>query len=299
MHVLLVHYNTPELVGDCIRSVLRSPEVQVHVIDNDSRPAAWDEVRRSWEHEPRVQLRRSDVNLGFGGGVNALARELPGTGQDLLWILNPDTVAEPRALETCRDMLLAGLVDVVSPVLTTGPAEARTVWFAGGDVNRAGRVWHHHQGERAAEVRRPLLRRGTFLTGAAPMMTLSTWREVGEFREELFLYWEDVDWCRRALVAGKRLGVAGAAEVWHAVGRASAATGKAPAYYYYNVRNRILVCGGASAVSRLGFAAVTVLETLRVLVRGLRQPGRRLPSAAMALRGLLHGVRGVTGPAGS
>ena len=299
VHVLLVHYNTPDLLSGCILSVLRSPQAEVHVIDNDSQPGLWAQVERSWTGEPRVHLRRSDVNLGFGGGVNALVGDLPRDGEDRLWILNPDTVAEPGALETLEGVLAAGLLDVVSPVLTTGPPEERTIWFAGGDVNRAGRVRHHHQGEPVADVPRPLLRRATFLTGAAPMMTVRTWWEVGQLREELFLYWEDVEWCRRAVARGKRLGVAGDAEVWHAVGRASAATGKAPVYYYYNVRNRIVACGGSTSPSRVVFAALTGLETIRVLVRALRQRGRRVPSALMVVRGFVHGVRGVTGPAQS
>ena len=298
VHVLLVHYNTPDLLDGCIRSLLRSPQAEVHVVDNDSGPEAWAAVEATWAHEERVHLRRSDVNLGFGGGVNALARELPDE-DGLLWILNPDTVPEPGALETLSGVLTGGLLDVVSPVLTTGQPEARTIWFAGGDVDRAGRVRHHHQGEAVADVPRPVLRRCTFLTGAAPMMSAATWREVGELREELFLYWEDVEWCGRAVAKGKRLGVAGEAEVWHAVGRASATTGKAPPYYYYNVRNRILSRGGRSVLSRTVYATWSGLETCRLLARALRQPGRRAPGARMVLRGLLHGVRGTTGPARS
>ena len=299
VHVLLVHYNTPDLLDGCIRSVLRSPQAEVHVIDNDSRPEAYGAVEAAWNGEPRVHLHRSRVNLGFGGGVNALARGLTGDEDSLLWILNPDTVAEPGALETLSGVLTAGLLDVVSPVLTTGPSGARTIWFAGGDVNRAGRVVHHHQGEPVPDVPRPLLRRCNFLTGAAPMMSASTWREVGELREELFLYWEDVEWCMRAVARGKRLGVAGDAEVWHAVGRASATSGKAPAYYYYNVRNRIVACGGRTSLSRVVFAALTSLETVRLLARALRQPGRRVAGARMVGLGLLHGLRGATGPARS
>lgn len=297
VHVLLVHYNTPDLLGGCIRSLLPSARAEVHVIDNDSRPEAWAGVRAAWDDEPRVHLHHSDVNLGFGGGVNALARQLPDDEDSLLWVLNPDTVAEPGALETLSGVVTAGLLDVVSPVLTTGPSHARTIWFAGGDVNRAGRVRHRHQGEPVDAMRRSLLRRCNFLTGAAPMMSTATWRDVGELREELFLYWEDVEWCTRAVRSGKRLGVAGDAEVWHAVGRASATSGKAPSYYYYNARNRILAYGGRTPVSRLAFAARSCPETARVLVRALRQPGRRVAGARMVGRGLVHGLRGVTGPA--
>lgn len=296
VHVLVVHYNTPALLTDCIASVLVHPDAVVHVIDNASGAEGWAQVEARWAGDPRVHLRRSAVNLGFGGGVNALVRDLPaGDDGGFLWVLNPDTVVQPGALHALRQTLTAGACDIVSPVLTTGPVDRRSIWFAGGAVGRSGRVSHVDQGAPAGAPR-PALAPSGFLTGAAPMLAAATWRRVGEFREDLFLYWEDVEWSLRAQRRGLRLGVVGTAEVWHAVGRSTSPSGKSPAYFYYNTRNAVLVCGGAGAGSRAAFAVRSAPASLRLLARALKQPGRRARGAVMVLAGLRDGLRGRTGP---
>ena len=58
----------------------------------------------------------------------------------------------------------------------------------------------------------------SFVTGAAMMMHISTFELIGGFREDLFLYWEDVDLSLRAGRAGVRMELVPDARVWHAEG---------------------------------------------------------------------------------
>jgi GT2 family glycosyltransferase len=53
------------------------------------------------------------------------------------------------------------------------------------------------------------------LSGTAFVTRMSTWREVGPFAGRFFAYYEDVDWCWRARLAGMRLVYDPAATVEH------------------------------------------------------------------------------------
>jgi GT2 family glycosyltransferase len=183
----------------------------------------------------------------------------------------------------------------VSPLLITGsPA---TVWFAGGVVDeRRGVTRHFREGEVPPE--KPSKAFDTsFITGAAPMMRMGTWSALGGFREDLFLYWEDADLCRRAVASGLSLQVVPDARVWHAQGGSSADSprGNGPAFYYFNQRNRLLVCGPRAGAAKV--AAVTGLrETVRLLVKPLllERSGRGQKVAA-SVRGIRDGLAGRTG----
>ncbi|MCW2620452.1 MAG: hypothetical protein JWL64_54 [Frankiales bacterium] len=297
--VALVHYQTPDLLVQCVDAVLQDSRTQVHVWDNASAPELWEPARAVLEGRDRVVLHTSDENIGFGPAVNRLAGLVPADGdQDLFWILNPDTVIRPGAVDALLAALAAGW-DVVSPVLTFTVDGAEVVWFAGGDIDvRRGHVTHRGLYGPVPPDGPP--RATPFTTGAAAMLPLALWRATGGFREDLFLYWEDVDWSLRATAAGLRQAVVPSARVWHAVGASEASGGKVTAkssrYWYYNARNRILVLGpDGSRRAAVTHQLRAPLSTLRLVVRAAWRDPRRLTSARAAALGVAHGLAGRSG----
>src|SRR4051794_15211913 len=71
--VLLVSYNTCELLRDCLASIEAhrpaGADLHVSVFDNASADGSPDMVEREF---PWVRLHRSDENLGFGQANNRL-----------------------------------------------------------------------------------------------------------------------------------------------------------------------------------------------------------------------------------
>lgn len=294
IHVVVVNYRSVAHLRACLSS-LRPTEVDtIVVLDNGSGADELDQLRELERVDTRLRVVAGKENVGFGAGVNravALGAYAP---DDHLWILNPDTVVQLDAPGLLSHALHEG-ADIVSPLILTGDPE--TVWFAGGVVDeRRGVTRHFGEGQRP-----PLgpcdVFATSFVTGAAPMMTTRTWRALGGFREDLFLYWEDADLCRRAREAGRVLRVVPNARVWHAQGASSEDSpgGNGPAFYYFNQRNRVLVCGPAVGAWRL--VAVTGLrETLRLLVRPLLlERSGRLTKASASVKGVRDGLAGRTG----
>jgi GT2 family glycosyltransferase len=172
----------------------------------------------------------------------------------------------------------------VSPVIVTGDGDE--IWFGGGHFDlRRGRTSHW-------DFRPSSLVDCDFLTAAAVMVSVSAWRKLGGFREDLFMYWEDADLCLRARALGIRMAVDPSIPIWHAVGATTSSEGKSALYYYYMERNRMLVL--CDTYGRKYLLSVGImLETLRVLSRAIREPVGRIRKSNAAVRGIRDGIRGV------
>jgi GT2 family glycosyltransferase len=226
--VLIVSWNTRDLLRECLASVAAKTSVphEVIVVDNASADGSADMVRR--EH-PEVRLVASETNLGFVKGNNAAARLA--TGENLL-LLNPDTRLETdavagldRALRSDASIGAAGckILNADGSVQRTCAGSFPTPWneFTSllflhrlaprlfPDRERSG--WDHLD-DRDVDC----------LSGACMIVRRGLWEELGGFDERIFMYAEDVDLCRRVL--GKRLRVRYVASesVWHFEGSSAA-----------------------------------------------------------------------------
>src|SRR5438270_7907890 len=111
--VLIVSYNTCELLLEAIASVVDEPGVETIVFDNASRDGSPKAVGKRF---PRVKLIESPQNLGFAAGVNRAAACATG---DALLVFNSDARLEPGALDLLLDVLdRSPRAALVSPSLT-------------------------------------------------------------------------------------------------------------------------------------------------------------------------------------
>lgn len=158
-----------------------------HVIvsDNASTDGTPAVARQQW---PRAQVLEHDRNLGFGAANN---RALALVQTPFALLLNPDcelSVEGLRALLTAaRDMVDAALFapQLASP---TGKLEVnyrwpKTVWNSTGPP-----------ADGMACV--------GFVCGAAMLLRMERFQQVGFFDERFFLYYEDDDLCLRLFQAG-------------------------------------------------------------------------------------------------
>nr|WP_269779365.1 glycosyltransferase [Propioniciclava soli] len=115
--------------------------------------------------------------------------------------------------------------------------------------------------------------------------------------EDYFLYWEDVDFSRRAADAGFSLVLRSDLEVVHDEGGTHGvqpSRAKSPLYYFYNTRNRLLFGARVAPAARLTFLAATPAESRRIFLRGGRRQLLTQPAGlASALRGSAAGVAAV------
>lgn len=300
LHVVIVNFNSTTHLAACLPSLLASDGLDVLVWDNGSRAADAAALRRLIAGQDRVTLIESSTNLGFGAAANRAVASLQAADDDVIWILNPDTIAHPGAIrELLRTMARRNEHVVVSPlILHSRAAQPNTVWYAGGDTDTGrGRTTHHLIGKNADDIGSEEFKT-RFMTGAAPMMRMNTWKVLGGFPEDLFLYWEDVALSLNAADRGVDLVVSPCARIQHVEGGSTGSSrGRSATFYYYSSRNRLLVCGQTFSQRLwilIGRGAIETARTLGIIL--LRERDQRFTKLRVAGLGSLHGLQDRRGP---
>jgi GT2 family glycosyltransferase len=196
-------------------------------------------------------------NLGFTGGANLGAREA--TGETLVF-LNPDTVVSPGAIAALARRLDDPTIGICMARLRLldRPDELNS---SGTKIHVSGIGWADGFGEPAESVAE--LREVPAPSGAAMAMRTETFRALGGFSEELFLYLEDLELGWRARLAGLRVVLEPEADVYHEYDFARHARKN-----YFLERNRLVFCSTAYSL-RLLLLLLPVLVSTELGMLGL------------------------------
>jgi GT2 family glycosyltransferase len=174
------------------------------------------------EDDCRLTLIRSGDNLGFAGGCNVGIRAAGLDEFAYVWLLNPDTVVDRRALvelvaraEQQPDIGMVG--STVRYYHDPGTVQA----LGGGRLNRSNAVCAHI-GERSSSSNVPVdgstvERELDFVFAASMLVSARFIREIGLMQEDYFLYYEELDWAMRGRDRF-RLGFAPRSHVFHKSG---------------------------------------------------------------------------------
>jgi len=107
LSVLVVSWNTRDLLRECLRSTLEAAKglsMEIIVVDNASADDSAGMVRREFGGDPRVSLLANERNEGFARGNNRAYEMSRG---DMLLVLNPDIVLNREALRGMLEHLRA------------------------------------------------------------------------------------------------------------------------------------------------------------------------------------------------
>jgi len=210
LSVVIVSYNTADLIGSCLSSVQQSPQVrlEIFVIDNASSDAGADVVRNDF---PGVTLITNCENRGFAAANNQILDRCRG---DYILFLNPDTLVTADALHKA--------VAYMARHPLVGLAGARIV---NPDQTLQESVSYRYPGEKYTRGDLPPLPgQIACVLGAAMVARRDVIEGVGGFDEDFFLYGEDEDLCLRIRKAGWEIGNIEEAVVIHLGGQSERLT---------------------------------------------------------------------------
>lgn len=211
--VVVLNYHGADDTVACLDSLkaLDTSPADLVVIDNASSDDSVAAIRTA---HPDAELVRNRENLGFGAGQNAVLERLVAEGFDWVWLVNNDLRVRSDALAQLLEHAArhpgAGVIGTRILDLDH-PGEVLAI--GGGTVN--------HWLGRSSHIRRRG-RQPDYITGASMLLNCRALEQVGVFDPGFFMYWEDVDLCRRLTAAGWSIQVADSAVVWH---RQSASVG--------------------------------------------------------------------------
>lgn len=216
--VAIVNHNTRSLLADCLATV--PPGVSTVVIDNASTDGSAAMVA---ERFPHVRLIASDRNPGYGAASNEAIRACR---EPYVLLLNSDTLVDAAALAALERYLDAHPgVGLAGPQLlnSDGSAQGSCFPFPG----TLGWLVENQPLSSLVGLVGPLRRRTLrfappacsravpWVLGAALAIRRQAFDAVDGFDESFFMYFEEVDLCRRLTAAGWEIHFVADARVTH------------------------------------------------------------------------------------
>jgi GT2 family glycosyltransferase len=213
LSVIVVSFNTRDVLRRSLEIAIRELENlrgEILVVDNQSSDGSAEMVARDF---PSVRLIVSDTNLGFAGANNVAFREARGR---FFILLNSDAFLEAGSLSKalkygesdptlgCGGAKLIGRDGSWQPSQRSFPSLLNKFLMISGlsakypgskFFGRVDKTWADDNESADAD----------WVPGAFAILPRAALETVGFFDEDFFLYYEEVDLCRRLRLAGYRV----------------------------------------------------------------------------------------------
>lgn len=233
LFVVIINYKTPDLLRQCLESILKiNPELleKILVIDNNSEDGSEEMLFKEF---PKIKALFSQYNSGFGQAINWGIHNAP-ADVDYYLFLNPDIIIRDQAIRK-----MVNYMDLHHDVALIGPKLLNPDLSVQSSCRRF--IAPH-----LILYRRTFLGRFSFakkalgkflmedidhnktqevdwIFGACMMVRAAAIKDTGLMDERYFLYFEDMDWCRRFWEQGWKVCYYPQAEMVHYHRRDSAA----------------------------------------------------------------------------
>jgi hypothetical protein len=213
LSIVIVSWNVKDILSDCLNSIVRHPVAfpyEIIVVDNASTDGTVGDIKKNY---PMAHIIENSENQGFAKANNQGASLAEG---EYLFFLNPDTILLDAAVNNLVDFM-----DRNPDIAMSGPRilnEDKTVQtsvrnfpsFRGafyrytilkymGLFKSHFEKWHNRGFDynKQADIEQ--------LIGAAMLIRKNMFEQTGRFDERFFMYYEEVDLCRRLKDAGLRV----------------------------------------------------------------------------------------------
>jgi GT2 family glycosyltransferase len=257
VYILILNYLQWQDTIECLKSVLNSEykNFSVVVIENNS-PNNSSEVLKKWiceistrenfsifflknselnkfagtASDSKIIFVQNEINNGFAAGNNIALRFLMDKDA-YVWLLNPDMTVGKNTLSQFVNHVLKQPTETISGGIIRSEEEKEKILFCGGGkINFLfGTVKMIKNLQQSVKP--------DYISGSCLFTHASNFKKIGLLPEDYFLYWEETDWCYRAIQNGFQLQVC---ETNHCYDKISTAIGKSFLAEYYYTRNGLL-----------------------------------------------------------
>jgi GT2 family glycosyltransferase len=243
LYILILNYKTWHDTLECLKSLFGSTflSFQAVVLDNDSPEKKWelltdwaDDVKIEYTFYPQLPAAlpgetpllfiQNEKNEGFAAGNNFFLRHIIHQDSYVL-LLNPDMILNQDSLIKLMTFALAQPFRTLTGITIRDFDRPRCIsLYGGGYIDRL-------TGTVKVIKDKALIHKLSFISGGCLFTHTSHFRETGLLPENYFLYWEETDWCHRALQKGYQLAVCTEA-IGYDKGGTSVGRGFLAEYYY-------------------------------------------------------------------
>ncbi|SOD20337.1 glycosyltransferase family 2 protein [Pedobacter xixiisoli] len=209
--IILVNYNTADLLLACIASIIeKTNEIsyEIIVVDNASADSSVEKVRAKF---PSVKVIANNDNVGFGRANNLGVAHSEGK---YVWFLNSDTLLINNAAKILFESLFSyPNAGIAGGNLYDGEMKPNTSFYQTmpgllGDVDyllfnvftkiKYNKNLNFNYSNRILEI-------DGFITGADLMIEKALFEEIGGFDKDFFMYYEETELTYRVRLRGLKV----------------------------------------------------------------------------------------------
>ena len=214
LSIVIVNWNTKELVLDCINSIIESKtkvKYEIIVVDNGSTEGSVEALRKIKE----IKLIENKENLGFAKANNQGIKIAEGK---YILLLNSDTKVKRGSIDKlykfAKEKAGAGVVGsrLLNP---DGSIQASCFRFPT-IISAINEYWLGQRGLTAKYIPdNSTPTQVDVVVGASFLITPQAIKKVGLLDERFFFFFEDLDYCRRVYKEGLKVYYLPESEVVH------------------------------------------------------------------------------------
>jgi GT2 family glycosyltransferase len=183
--IIIVLYNSTNLIFDCLKSL---KNFNIIIVDNGKNYNLLDELKR----QKNIKIISKNENLGFGNAINFAFESVK---TDFFLILNPDILIEESAIlkllstaSNYEDCAIAAPLNVPDLDSYGVLPEKRNLFEKNKYFSiNSDHQKHNPEGEICVDVSK----------GCALLINSKYFKEVDFFTKKYFLFWEEIDLCRK------------------------------------------------------------------------------------------------------
>lgn len=233
--IVVLTYNSKRLVLSCLANLAnlnkKNFSLFLVVVDNGSTDGTADAVIKNY---PEVTLIDNKKNYGFAKGINYGLRFAYQQGADWMLLLNDDTVLPRDFLQKLLRISLKKNYDISGPKIKTLDNK---IWSLGGVINplrfSGGLISYGEEDKKNLKEQKV-----DFISGTVMLVKKKVFARIGFLDEDYFLYYDDVDFCYRALQKGFLSYLVPQAEITHL--ETATIKKNSPSHYYHAAKSRLI-----------------------------------------------------------
>jgi len=211
---VILNFRAGRAAAACARNLLQqsiAEQMEILIVDNHSDDDSIGFLRAQFANDPKVRIVETRKNLGFGGGYGEGARQARG---EFLLINNPEKTIEESGVERMiQKMESDSTIGILAPKLVHNDGTVRysarafpTPLDVIAKRTTLGKIFPGHL-RRYLDLGKSVNeeRDTDWIAGGCLMMRRTFFEGLGGFDPRFFLFFEDIDLCRRCWQAGKRV----------------------------------------------------------------------------------------------
>ena len=236
--IVTVTYNSGQVIEPFLHSLLAQEyeNFTLYLIDNASTDDTLNRVDQF--RDPRIIVISNKQNVGVAAGNNQGISASLNDGFPFVLLINNDTEFPPSLVGDMLAAIETHECDMVVPKMYFFDDPNR-IWCAGGAFNRLRGYSSRHFGEGELDVGQyDLARPVEYCPTCCTLIKSSVFQKIGMMDEKYFVYWDDSDFCYRAMNENLITFYVPSIKLWHKV---SSLTDGVHSEFslYYGSRNKV------------------------------------------------------------